>query len=82
MLTLPRRTMDDSIPEKDLPYKKRMQQALEWLQQHPEEKVVAAARVWHLRENSLRVALTRLRKNSPPRHRATEPGQVRGQKSM
>ena len=47
------------------PYKTRLSQALEWLQENPSEKNSTTARVFGIKESSIRVAA--LRQSSKPK---------------
>ena len=46
-----------------LPYKTRLSQALEWLQENPSEKKSTTARVFGIKESSIRVAALRQKRH-------------------
>jgi ABC-type nitrate/sulfonate/bicarbonate transport system substrate-binding protein len=52
--------VDSSKMSLEEPYKIRLQNAAEWSLQNPKESVTAAARIYHVKDNSVRVKLQRM----------------------
>jgi hypothetical protein len=52
--------VDSSKMSLEEPYKIRLQNAAEWSLQNPKESVTTAARIYHVKDNSVRVKLQRM----------------------